>query len=184
MAVRHFGGRVTTVLSEIDPTAAVLPADGRLRAGIHGGHLVAASLKRHWDVPVLYIGGISMTGREMAAEVSRYVQAFEALGAGTGSAVALLALNRPEVLLITAAGQLQGQRRTALHPLGSLEDHAYMLADAGITTLVIDPSPVLVERALALVEKMAESLPLTGLGKLDKKALRAQYATTLGAGEP
>jgi fatty-acyl-CoA synthase len=131
-----------------------LPDGGRLRAGIHGGHLVAASLKRHWDVPVLHLGEASMTGREMAGEVSRYVQAFEALGAGTGSAVALLALNRPEVLLITAAGQLQGQRRTALHPLGSLDDHAYVLADAGITTLVIDPVPMFAERALALVEKV------------------------------
>jgi fatty-acyl-CoA synthase len=142
------------MLSEIDPTAAVLSTDGRLRAGIHGGHLVAAALKRHRNVPVLHIGGASMTGGEMAGEVSRYVQAFEALGAGTGSAVALLALNRPEVLLITAAGQMQGQRRTALHPLGSLEDHAYMLADAGITTLVIDPVPMITQRALALVEKV------------------------------
>ncbi len=131
----------------------ILPADVRLRAGIHGGHLTAAALKRHRDVPVLHIGGATMTGGEMAAEVSRYVQAFEALGAGTGAPVALLALNRPEVLLITAAGQIQGQRRTALHPLGSLDDHAYVLADAGITTLVIDPVPMFVERALALAEK-------------------------------
>ncbi len=142
------------MLSEIDPTAEAAPADVRLRAGIHGGHLVAAALKRHRDVPVLHIGGASMTGGEMAGEVSRYVQAFEALGAGTGSPVALLALNRPEVLLITAAGQIQGQRRTALHPLGSLDDHAYMLADAGITTLVIDPVPMFAERALALTEKV------------------------------
>ena len=142
------------MLSEIDPAKAVLSPDGRLRAGIHGGHLVAAALKRHRDAPVLHIGGASMTGGEMAGEVSRYVQAFEALGTGTGSAVALLALNRPEVLLITAAGQIQGQRRTALHPLGSLDDHAYMLADAGITTLVIDPVPMITQRALALVEKV------------------------------
>ena len=142
------------MLSEIDPAKAVLSPDGRLRAGIHGGHLVAAALKRHRDAPVLHIGGASMTGGEMAGEVSRYVQAFEALGTGTGSAVALLALNRPEVLLITAAGQMQGQRRTALHPLASLEDHAYMLADAGITTLVIDPVPMITQRALALVEKV------------------------------
>src|SRR5579859_3646046 len=94
---------------ETGPASAFLPAGPLLRAGIHGGHLVAAALRRHRDVPVLHIGGASITGGEMAAEVSRYVQAFEALGAGTGSAVALLALNRPEVLVITAAGQLQGQ---------------------------------------------------------------------------
>lgn len=135
-------------------TATTLTTDGRLRAAIHGGHLTAAALRRHRDVPVLYIGGGTITGGEMAAEVSRYVQAFEALGAGTGSPVALLALNRPEVLFITAAGQIQGQRRTALHPLGSLDDHAYVLADAGITTLVIDPVPMFTERALALVKRV------------------------------
>jgi fatty-acyl-CoA synthase len=141
-------------MSPSDTTTTTGPASGRLHAGIHGGHLTAAALKRHRDVPVLHIGGATMTGGEMVAEVSRYVQAFEALGAGTGSPVALLALNRPEVLLITAAGQIQGQRRTALHPLGSLDDHAYVLADAGVTTLVIDPMPMFAERALALVGKV------------------------------
>jgi fatty-acyl-CoA synthase len=137
-----------------DNSAAILTPDRRLRAPLHGGHLTAAALRRHRGTPVLYINGTTMTGGEMADEVSRYVQAFEGLGAGTGSPSALLALNRPEVLLITAAGQMVGQRRTALHPLGSLDDHAYVLADAGITTLVIDPVPMFTERALALVKKV------------------------------
>jgi fatty-acyl-CoA synthase len=123
----------------------------RLWDGCHGGHLTVAALNRHRDVPVLFIGGATMTGGEMAAEVSRYIQAFEALGAGSGDPVAVLAVNRPEVLLLTAAGQIQGQRRTALHPLGSLDDHAYAIEDAGISTLVVDP--VFAERALALLEK-------------------------------
>ncbi len=135
-----------------DTATAPPPRPGDLRAGVHGGHLTAAALNRHRDVPVLYIGGTTITGGEMAAEVSRYVQAFEALGVGTGSPAALLALNRPEVLFITAAGQIQGQRRTALHPLGSLDDHAYAIADAGISTLIVDP--MFAERALALMRKV------------------------------
>jgi fatty-acyl-CoA synthase len=82
------------------------------------------------------------------------VQAFESLGLGTGAPAALLSLNRPEVLLIIAAGQILGSRRTALHPLGSLDDHAYALDDAGITTLIIDPVPAFVERARGLLEKV------------------------------
>ena len=35
----------------------------------------------------------------------------------------------------------------ALHPLGSLDDHAYVLNDAGVTSLIIDPNPMFVERA-------------------------------------
>jgi fatty-acyl-CoA synthase len=137
-----------------DTPLAASALGGGLRDDCHGGHLTAAALKRHRNSPVLFMGGATMTGGEMAAEVSRYIQAFEALGAGTGMPVALLALNRPEVLLITAAGQIQGQRRTALHPLGSLDDHAYAIADAGISTLVIDPIPAIAERALALLEKV------------------------------
>jgi fatty-acyl-CoA synthase len=120
----------------------------------HLGHLVVSALKRHRDKPVVVLGETTMTGGRTAEQVSRYAQAFEALGAGTGAPVALLSLNRPEVLLIIAAGQLQGSRRTALHPLGSLDDHAYILGDAGITTLIIDPVPAFVDRALGLLEKV------------------------------
>ncbi len=56
--------------------------------------------------------------------------------------------------MIIGAGQTQGYRRTALHPLGSLDDHAYVLADAGVTSLIIDPNPMFVERALGLLEKV------------------------------
>ena len=55
------------------------------------------------------------------------------------------------MLFIIGAGQTQGYRRTSLHPLGSADDHAYVINDAGITTLTIDP--YFVERALALLEK-------------------------------
>lgn len=120
----------------------------------HLGHLVVSALKRHRDAPVMVLGETTMTGGRTAEQVSQYVQAFDALDAGTGAPVALLSLNRPEVLLIIAAGQVQGSRRTALHPLGSLDDHAYILADAGITTLVIDPVPAFVDRALGLLEKV------------------------------
>ncbi len=126
-------------------------ADTDLRTGTHNGNLMVAALKRHRDKPVMYLGDVTLTGGEVAKRISQYVQAFEALGAGTGSSAALLALNRPEVLFILGAGQTQGFRRTSLHPLGSADDHAYVINDAGITTLIIDP--VFTERALALLEK-------------------------------
>jgi fatty-acyl-CoA synthase len=110
-----------------------------LQRGPHLGHLLAGALQRHADAPVLHIGGQALTGRDLADDISRYVQAFEGLGISTGSPVALLALNRPEVLSIIGAGQMVGLRRTALHPLGSADDHAYVLQDAGIETLVVDP---------------------------------------------
>jgi fatty-acyl-CoA synthase len=122
-----------------------------LRVGTHNGNLMVAALKRHKDKPVMYLGDTTLTGGEVAAQMSRYIQAFESLGAGTGAGGALLALNRPEVLFILGAGQTQGFRRTSLHPLGSADDHAYVINDAGITTLIVDP--MFTERAVALLEK-------------------------------
>lgn len=132
-------------------TDSVLTDD--LRVGTHNGHLMVAALRRHRDKPVMFLGDTTLTGGETAARISQYVQAFEALGAGRGTAGALLALNRPEVLFIIGAGQTQGYRRTSLHPLGSLDDHAYVINDAEITTLTIDPVPMFVERALGLLER-------------------------------
>ncbi|HJQ43097.1 MAG TPA: fatty-acid--CoA ligase FadD8 [Jatrophihabitantaceae bacterium] len=120
----------------------------------HNGHLLVGALKRHRDRPVLFLGDTTLTGGQLAERISQYIQAFEALGAGAGAAVALLSLNRPEVLMIIGSGQTQGFRRSALHPLGSLDDHAYVLNDAGISTIVIDPNPMFVERALGLLDKV------------------------------
>ena len=125
-----------------------------LRHPLHAGHLTVGALKRNKDKPVLFLGDTTLTGGQLAERISQYIQAFEALGAGTGATVGLLSLNRPEVLMIIGAGQTQGSRRTALHPLGSLDDHAYVLNDAEITSLIIDPNPMFVERALGLLEKV------------------------------
>lgn len=125
-----------------------------LRHPIHSGHLTVGALKRNKDKPVLFLGDTTLTGGQLAERISQYIQAFEALGAGSGTATGLLSLNRPEVLMIIGAGQTQGYRRTALHPLGSLDDHAYVLNDAGVTSLIIDPNPMFVERAQGLLEKV------------------------------
>src|SRR4051812_8423387 len=135
-----------------------------LRHPVHSGHLTVGALKRNKDKPVLFLGDTTLTGGQLAARISSYIQAFEALGAGTGAAVGLLSLNRPEVLMIIGAGQTQGYRRTALHPLGSLDDHAYVLSDAGVTSLIIDPNPMFVERALGLLEKVPSLTQVLTLG--------------------
>jgi len=129
-------------------------SDELLRHPIHSGHLTVGALKRNKNKPVLQLGDTTLTGGQLAERISQYIQAFEALGAGTGATVGLLSLNRPEVLMIIGAGQTQGYRRVALHPLGSLDDHAYVLDDAGVTSLIIDPNPMFVERALGLLEKV------------------------------
>ena len=138
-----------------------------LREGVHLGHLLAGALKVNADNPVLEIGGQTLTGQAMADQITQYVQALEGLGAGTGTAVGLLSANRPEVLLIIGAGQTQCYRRTALHPLGSLDDHAYVLADAGVTTLIVDTVPAFLDRARALQERVPSLTQVLTLGPAD-----------------
>ena len=122
-----------------------------LRLPAHNGDLMVAALRRHANRPIVHLGDVTLTGAETAARISQYIQAFESLGAGAGVPGALLALNRPEVLFILGAGQTQGYRRTSLHPLGSADDHAYVINDARITTLIIDP--YFAERAVQLLAK-------------------------------
>ncbi|MDT5014606.1 MAG: fatty-acyl-CoA synthase, partial [Mycobacterium sp.] len=138
--------------------------DDLLRHPIHSGHITVTALKRHKDKPVLFLGDTTLTGGQLAERISQYIQAFEALGAGTGSISGLLSLNRPEVLMIIGAGQTQGYRRTALHPLGSLDDHAFVLTDAEVTSLIIDPNPMFVERALGLLEKVSKLKQILTIG--------------------
>ena len=135
-----------------------------LRHPLQSGHLTVGALKRHRDRPVLFLGETTLTGGELAMRISQYIQAFEALGAGTDATVGLLSLNRPEVLMIIGAGQTQGYRRTALHPLGSLDDHAYVLADGGATSLIIDPNPMFIERAVGLLAKVPSLRQVLTLG--------------------
>src|SRR6201988_563389 len=127
-------------MTVVDDTSHQRSSEDLLRHPIHSGHLTVGALKRNKDKPVLFLGDTTLTGGQLAERISQYIQAFEALGAGTGVTVGLLSLNRPEGLMILGASQTQGYRRTALHPLGSLDDHAYVLSDAGATALIVDPT--------------------------------------------
>src|SRR3990170_593789 len=152
-----------------------------LRLGTHNGHTLVAALKRHRHKPVMFLGETTLTGGEVGQRISQYVQAFESLGAGEGTPAALLALNRPEVLFILGAGQTQGYRRTSLHPLGSLEDHAYVINDAEITTITVDPVPMFVERVLGLLERCPELEKVLTIGPVPEELSHIGYDVNAAA---
>lgn len=58
------------------------------------------------------------------------------------------------MLITIGASQIRGYRRTALHQLCSLDDHAYVLSDAGVSSLIIDPNLMFVEWALGLLQRV------------------------------
>ena len=125
--------------------------------------LLIAALDRHPDRPAVYLGDHVLTGAEVRDEISRYAQAFAAQGISKGSPVAMLSTNKPEVLFTMGANMVTGCRTTALHPLGSIDDHAYVLGDAGTETLIFDPA-VFGERAAQLLERVPSLKRLLALG--------------------
>jgi len=124
-------------------------------------HLIVRALEQNADRPTVYIDGKVLTGAQVRDEMSRFVQAYNASGIGLGTPVSMLALNRPEVLYCIGANGVAGVRGTPLHPLGSVDDHVYVLEDARIEALIFDP--IFAERAAALKERVP-SLRLLSLG--------------------
>ena len=126
-------------------------------------HLLVEGLNRYNDEPCLFLGDKVASYREVRQSTSQMVQALQAKGLGKGSRVAVISANRPEVLSNIAAMQLTGCVGTPLHPLGSLDDHAYVLKAAGIDALVYDAS-VFDEHAAQLKARVPGLQHLLGFG--------------------
>jgi len=126
-------------------------------------HLIVDGLNRYNDEPCLHLGETIATYKQVRESTSQYVQALESKGLGIGSRVAIISGNRPEVLFNMSAMQISGCCGTALHPLGSVDDHAYVLNDAGIEALVYDPA-LFEDRARELKEKVPSLKHLLSFG--------------------
>ena len=126
-------------------------------------HLLIEGLNRYNDEPCLYLGDKVASYRDVRESTSQLVQALQSKGLGIGSRIAVISANRPEVLSNIAAMQIAGCIGTPLHPLGSLDDHAYVLEAAEIDTLVYDPT-VFEEIAAALRERVPTLKNLLAFG--------------------
>ena len=126
-------------------------------------HLLIDGLNRYNDEPCLFLGDKVATYKDVRESTSQMVQALQSKGLGVGSRVAVISANRPEVLSNIAAMQLNGCIGTPLHPLGSLDDHAYVLEAAEIETLVYDAS-LFEEVAAALKERVPALKNMLGFG--------------------
>lgn len=102
------------------------------------GEIFRMAIARHGDREALVCRGRRYSYRAMGEEISKFTQALAARGVGRGDAVAMLTANRAEAVFVQAALAHLGARLTWLHPLGSVADHQFIIADAEITTLVID----------------------------------------------
>lgn len=101
-------------------------------------HLIIDALNRLDDAPCVHLAGRVATYAEVRERTSQLLQAQRSVGARRGSRLAVLSKNRPEVLTNLTASLINGCIVTPLHPMGSLADHAYVIADAEIDCLVFD----------------------------------------------
>ena len=120
-------------------------------------HMLIDGLNRHEDEPCLYLGDQVASYADVRKSTSQLVQALQSKGLGKGSKIAVISGNRPEVLSNIAAMQINGSIGSPLHPLGSLDDHSYVIEHAGIDALVFD-APLFGQRAAALKERFPDMI--------------------------
>jgi fatty-acyl-CoA synthase len=82
--------------------------------------------------------GATWTYEDAGRRISQYAQSLEHLGLVEGDTLTLLSRNRPEIFAVMAAALCQGVRYAPLHPLGAVEDHAFICEDADAALLVYD----------------------------------------------
>jgi fatty-acyl-CoA synthase len=115
------------------------------------GDIVTAVLRRFPDRVAFRQDGKDMTYRQTEDALARWVAILLDHGLRPGDGVGLLSPNRPEAWLSQIAPALAGGRYTALHPLGSFDDHLYACDEAELRFLLVDPAYA--ERASQLLDK-------------------------------
>ncbi len=104
------------------------------------GDMVTAALRRYPDRIAFRCEGTSLTYRQTEELLARWVVVLRRLGLRRGEGVGLLSPNRPEAWLAQTAPVLAGGRYTALHPLGSLQDHLHACNEAELRFVLVDPA--------------------------------------------
>lgn len=140
--------------------------DTALNDGPSMGHLLVTAIQRGGDAIAFIHEDRQISYRDFGRMLSRLVQALHARGLRQGDSIAALSANRPEAFIVTAASHLMGMRMTWISPVSSEEDHAYILADAGVKALFVDPVPF-GERARRLCARTPGIAQCFGLGPLD-----------------
>jgi len=115
------------------------------------GQVVVTALRRFPERVAFKLDGRELTYRQVEDALARWVAVLQANGLRRGEGVGLLSPNRPEAWLAPSSAILAGGRYTALHPLGSLDDHLHACNEAELRFLFVDPA--FAERAVALKEK-------------------------------
>ena len=122
--------------------SAVLDDDARhaLHRPQTASDLILQALRRWPDRVAFVEDERELTYRQTLDLVARIGQVLREAGVDHQEGVAQLGGNRLEIWPVMAGILVHGARYTPLHPLGSTDDHAFILDDGEITTLVYNPT--------------------------------------------
>src|SRR5262252_10083763 len=112
--------------------------------------LVIGELRRFPERVAFRHDGRDLTYAQIGDRLGRAVRLLHERGFRAGDGVGILSPNRPEVWIGQTAAPLAGGRFTALHPLGSFDDHRYACDEAELRFLFVDPN--FADRAGELLE--------------------------------
>ncbi len=101
--------------------------------------LVLTALRRWPDRTAFIQDGVELTYRQTEDRIARVAATLVERGLRADGGVGILSPNRPEVFIGQSATVFAGGRFTALHPLGSLDDHRYSCEEAELGILLVDP---------------------------------------------
>jgi fatty-acyl-CoA synthase len=113
--------------------------------------LVIGALRRFRERVAFRYEARDFTYAHVADRLGRCVRLLHERGFRAGDGLGILAPNRPEVWIGQTAAPLAGGRFTALHPLGSFDDHRYACDEAELRFLFVDPNYA--DRAGELLDK-------------------------------
>lgn len=125
--------------------------------------MIVTALTRHSERAAFVQDSQAISYAAARDLVARIVRVFHGSGVMNGKTVAVLAPPRAESWLAMAATHLSGASFSALHPLASLDDHAFVCDDAEVHTLVADMEAH-GERATQLLERCPSIRQLLSLG--------------------
>src|SRR6185312_11263493 len=91
------------------------------------------------DRIALVDGPLQLSYRAFADRLSQMAQALGQIGLTAGDGLAQLSSNCVDAVVVQLTCYLLGIRYVPLHPLGSADDHAYILQDSDVKAFVYEP---------------------------------------------
>ena len=134
-------------------------------ADVTYSRLIVDALTARPDREAFVLGDRRLTYGQTADLTGRIQQVLAKHGVGLGVGVATLSPNMPETWMVQAATYLLGGRYSGLHPLGSVDDHVRLCADADIRVIVAHPD--FAETAAAVVARAPGVEHVLGLGRTE-----------------